>query len=473
MESDANDNNDGVVQIVRSSPASRTTPETASQLLALQKNRKQRASAQSLEISTFAGIKQDNLGEDFDLLNAKLKLHEVADFPADYMPAVGDNVVVILQPYREFLAGFDFSSTYALTPDEVALVRSPCSSDSPLVFGKVLECKAVNLIAGSNTGNDNESIATLMTLKQKGTSKQVTLLNMPYSSPLVCSDEYLLSAERFNASLLKQYLVNGAQVRKLFAAPDTGDDANECSGNASGGGGRAIWIEGSIYSISDNLKTDPYQAIKVVWLSHEEDTSDWVFAYTQTDCNCSPWDLEPSAFISLESKNNARAKNGVLPSSLVFGNVLPENVYDFFCSQDFCDIFRYRIADMSEEYVAMFPQSEDQLDVYVIGNWLAQGRYSPVDENGARSNTLGIVTLLRDFDRMVAHAKKFNACNASFLPWRQADMAETFLSTLRSNLARKHIQMAPALLEPAAGANASTASSSSALTAELSMETEV
>ena len=51
--------------------------------------------------------------------------------------------------------------------------------------------------------------------------------------------------------------------------------------------------------------------------------------------------------------------------------------------------------------------------------------------------------------------------------------AETFLSTLRSNLARKHIQMAPALLEPAAGANASTASSSSALTAELSMETEV
>ena len=85
----------------------------------------------------------------------------------------------------------------------------------------------------------------------------------------------------------------------------------------------------------------------------------------------------------------------------------------------------------------MFPKIEDQLDMHVIGKWLKRGRYTTTNDD-ARSGTLGVCTLLRDFDRMIANAKQFNECNADFLPWRQADMAQEFLNCLRKKLSKYH-----------------------------------
>jgi hypothetical protein len=48
---------------------------------------------------------------------------------------------------------------------------------------------------------------------------------------------------------------------------------------------------------------------------------------------------------------------------------------------------------------------------------------------------------------MVQNAKLFNACNHNFLPWRIADMADSALASLRSQLVAAHPELSACLLE--------------------------
>lgn len=165
-----------------------------------------------------------------------------------------------------------------------------------------------------------------------------------------------------------------------------------------------------------------------------------MFAYTQTDCEVSPWDLHPSEYV-LEAEN---AKRRTLPAALRVGALLPVSVLDYFSSLDFTDIFRYKLNQV-QEFCQMFPKTEDQIDLHVIGQWLRSGRY----EGEHNSSALGICTLLRDLDRMVSNAKRFNQCNRLFLPWRLGDMAEHALIRLRADLIAAHPALSAALSQPA------------------------
>lgn len=121
--------------------------------------------------------------------------------------------------------------------------------------------------------------------------------------------------------------------------------------------------------------------------------------------------------------------------------------------------------DMSKctdpEYCAMFPRTEDRLDLLAISKLCRRGRYDDTDADagaavgassvstagssnskgsskGKSSNNVGIGTLFEDLARMTTSSKAFNACNAHFLPWRLADMMERAVRRLKARLAQEH-----------------------------------
>ena len=51
---------------------------------------------------------------------------------------------------------------------------------------------------------------------------------------------------------------------------------------------------------------------------------------------------------------------------------------------------------------------------------------------------MGIATLFRDLERMVQTGLRFNDCNSSFLPWRQAEMTQQALHDLKLKLSKAH-----------------------------------
>jgi len=380
------------------------------------------------------GIKQEDLTQADDLLHTEITEVETVPFPVDYCPLEGASAVLILRPYQDFLSSFTEMGN--LADEKREAIERPCQSTGNVLRGVVCRI-AVNdddVLRGTSTISIRDSIGTMH-----------SVLFVSFSSTLLRSDEFLIDADRFDKSLKQPILRFGAQVRKLFAAED---------------GSRGIWEEGSVYFVSPTLLTDPYQSMRVVWLSQEKETEDWVFAYTQTDCIVSPWEIEASVYV-LEDHN---LRSQTLPSVLRIGALTPGSVLDYFRSSDFSDIFRYRV-QQSDEYCAMFPNKDDQLDLHVISGWLNQGRYH--GDRNTPSAVIGIATLFRDLDLMVLNAKRFNQCNAAFLPWRQADMAEHSLKRLRIELVAAHPELSVALLESLAGGAGTRQSLQSDLAAEI------
>lgn len=85
-----------------------------------------------------------------------------------------------------------------------------------------------------------------------------------------------------------------------------------------------------------------------------------------------------------------------------------------------------------QEYLDMFPDKKDQLDLTVITSYCSKGRYE-TDRKG-----LGIVTLFDDLKRMVKNSKSFNQSNSGFQPYRCADMMEKELLDLAYDLGKCH-----------------------------------
>jgi hypothetical protein len=89
-------------------------------------------------------------------------------------------------------------------------------------------------------------------------------------------------------------------------------------------------------------------------------------------------------------------------------------------------------------YCATFPGAEERWDLPRISRLCRQGRYSDDadDASGGRAY-LGILALFQDLARMVQQSKRYNACNAAFLPWRLADMMESAVQRLKRVLAEE------------------------------------
>ena len=127
------------------------------------------------------------------------------------------------------------------------------------------------------------------------------------------------------------------QVRKMFAA--TGDGSG---GGRSGGDGGvdpatsvtscapAEWHEGSIYHMNEDMATNPYKSIHVIWLQQEKSSKDWFYSYQQSDNLVSPWELQVSAFQPQSAsaiKKQSSSRDAVhIPKSLLVGKLYSKAV---------------------------------------------------------------------------------------------------------------------------------------------------
>ena len=109
---------------------------------------------------------------------------------------------------------------------------------------------------------------------------------------------------------------------------------------------------------------------------------------------------------------------------------------------DFVYTFEINLSVCSE-FLKLFPDAKDHLDLPKISKLCGQGRYEA-------GRGVGILTLFDDLQRMVNNSKAFNHCNKDFQPWRLADMLDKELLVLRELLAGNHNM--PALLEQVATA---------------------
>lgn len=220
------------------------------------------------------------------------------------------------------------------------------------------------------------------------------------------------SPNQFTSSLKLPWLHVNAQVRRLFGTGGAPD--------------KAEWFEGSIYHIRRDVKINPYNAVKIVWLIQEKDTDDWVYDYIQTDNDNSPWDLELSHFVLEENMRPPR-----LPKSLKVGNLTAEAILNHIEELDFSYIFKIPVSGV-QEFTDKFPAETDQLDLPAIRQLQGQGHYD------SRVANAGIIALFSDLQRMIDNAKMFNNCNREFQVWRCAEMTSCALIDLRAELASIH-----------------------------------
>lgn len=86
------------------------------------------------------------------------------------------------------------------------------------------------------------------------------------------------------------------------------------------------------------MESRPFKSISVVWMEREENADNevtapdskpysWVYKYMQTECECSPWDLQPSKFV-LPDKLADRKNRNCLPRSLSVGPITVRNVLE-------------------------------------------------------------------------------------------------------------------------------------------------
>ena len=240
-------------------------------------------------------------------------------------------------------------------------------------------------------------------------------------------DHFLLDNQKYCDSEKAPFLKIGAQVRRSFPPPEDGnygfESASETSQDSSKAKGKPCeWMEGQIYAISKDIHENPYLSVKVVWLSQDmgDPALSWVYAYAQTDNDCSPWDLEPSKFV-LEVVPHR------WPKALFRPPLRASTIVDYLMSLDCASVFRYDLGKQAaSEYSLTVPDPADQVDLLKVNKWLRLGRYE---------GNVGISTLFRDLERMVQVGLKFNECNKHFLPWRQAEMTKQAIIDLKREIA--------------------------------------
>eukprot|EP01041_Mallomonas_annulata_P008726 gene8726-18039_t len=383
------------------------------------------------------GIKQCHLCPQLDLLHTKTVPRLRTSLPSDIIYKMGTAVVVILAPYRDFVSMLPLG---LLSTQDMEDIQCICGCTEGILQGVITDSTDVTIAAqdsteNAGTGSGSMKIITI-SCKRNGTSTTTTssmycLLSVAMSSPLLQSDTYLVTKEKYEASLRAPWLHVGAQIRRLFAAEpsdassfdaDVEDPSVAVSGSMSTLG---EWYEGNIYYTRKDAKTNPYRSILVTWLVQEQGTFDWLYAYSQTDSECSPWDLEVSSFVLAENM-----RPPVYPKSLRVGTLAPESILNYLKSLDFVYTFQMITTEI-DEFISMFPDKKDHLDLPTITKLCSKGRYE-----GARG--VGILTLFDDLQRMVNNSKTFNQCNIHFQPWRLADMLDKELLTLREMLASYH-----------------------------------
>lgn len=208
-------------------------------------------------------------------------------------------------------------------------------------------------------------------------------------------------------------------VRRMFALEE--DDEQE-----EGAEPQAEWLEGIVYHSSPDLATNPYNAISVVWTGQERGTKEWIYLYNQSSNECSPWDLEISRF----KRHSHQYRPFKLPKSITgVGHLSAQTILDFLTDHDSAHLFLIPMADLSHEWREMFPDKKDSLNLIILQTNFGRGRY-----NGS----VGITTLFRDLELMVANGKRFNACNRDFLTWRQIDMYEKTVNLVKRHVAASH-----------------------------------
>ena len=204
--------------------------------------------------------------------------------------AVGGHVVLILEPYREFVSELPLDF---ISQEEVQLVQSICSLTTATAVGKIIGVQpATSGGHGSPRASTNEEDGQgsqegredALFVKLNVGGDHYTVLYLPFASPMMRTDVFLIDKTAYDKLLKAPWMVPNAQVRRPFAADE--DD-----------GRGAEWLEGSIYDIRADFKKNPYRSVSVVWMKLEESPRRWFYAYTQTDNLCSPWDLSLSKYV--------------------------------------------------------------------------------------------------------------------------------------------------------------------------------
>jgi len=367
------------------------------------------------------GIKQCHLCPELDLLHTKMIPRQEGILDSTPLHKTGTQVVLVLGAYRDFISSLPVGF---ISTDEMEEIQTVCSSAEVALYGTITASTDA-VVNEEHEAIQYAGILKIITLTPLKHSEEYKILSVSMASSLLQTDTYLLLKEKYNTSLRSPFLHVGAQVRRLFSNGSTRehDDENSRQPCVSG-----VWYEGNIYYIRKDIKTNPYNAVTVVWLIQEKDTNDWLYAYTQTDSECSPWDLEISHFVLAENM-----RPPIYAKALRVGKLTAEPILNHLKSLDFTYPFQMDVSDI-KEYVDMFPDEKDQIDLLKISKLCSKGRYE-----GARD--VGILTLFDDLQRMVNNGKYFNQCNMSFQPWRLADMLDKELLALRELLATYHSDM--------------------------------
>ena len=341
-------------------------------------------------------------------------------YPADFVPFVGGHVVLILEPYREFVAELPVD---ALSNDELALIQRVCSLSAATATGTVVSTQS-SADRGQSSSSASASASasthadTADPIPLPGTSfvtinfggEHYTLLYAPLSSAVLRTDLFLLDQAEYKKALKAPWLVPNVQIRRVFG-PDIPDEK----------GGE--WLEGSIYHVREDFKTNPYRSVSVTWLTLEVNPRRWFYSEKQVDNMCSPWDLQLSAYKTPESAIPENGGRFTLPPALATGPVDALAVLTFLKQLDHATVFMYRLTQV-EEFREVFPDPADQLDLNVLDERRARGLYQGI----------GINALFTDLERMVANGKQFNSVNKDFQPWRLCDMMEKTVAALKCAL---------------------------------------
>jgi hypothetical protein len=287
-------------------------------------------------------------------------------------------------------------------------VRQPGPAAPPEAFGPAFDPVAAS---------DRAELKILTVTISGAASVVLNVLWVDFSSPLLSTDRFVVPKDVYDDSLRQPWLEVGSPVRRLFASEDGGDDENEAG----------EWLEGIVYHCPsrDELKRDPYNAVSVVWTSQEAVSLAWVYSYSQASCECSPWDLEATPF----KKNVHRYRPPALPRCFSVGTLDAASIIDYLKQCNASEQFNCDVVTEFPAFREQFPDKADWLDLKVIAKQAARGRYDGSDH-------VGIATLFRDLERMVANSKTFNSKNQDFLPWRMADMMEKTVLHIKQHIAK-------------------------------------
>lgn len=256
------------------------------------------------------GIKQNDLPIDLNLQGMK-KIDQAAEaFPSENVLKIGQMVVLVLEPYREFISCLPSNIPQAhlteaqiicnLHTDIIRYARVISFESCPTKHSKgnssnlqdlkivkitvPTEIDTTSTICGGGSHSTSSPPNSQFSKKRDQEDKQFSdkftteysILYAPVSSPLHKTDAFLVNKSKFDKSLEQSWLVVNAQVAKVFS--------REKEGNGFGNPQIEGYLEeGSIYHVRRDMVEHPYKSIKVCWLTQEYGTNAWVYSYEQVE----------------------------------------------------------------------------------------------------------------------------------------------------------------------------------------------